>query len=971
MSAMLDRSTPQLASLVPVLIVCLLPVAGLAFAGQAQQEASIIGQVTDTSGAILPGVTVTATSPALQVSQLTNVTNERGEYRLSPLPIGTYAVEYTLAGFQTVRRENIPLTAGFIARIDVTLKVGALAETITVSGAAPVVDVTSTNSPNTLTRDMMELIPTSRAGLQSVLVQAPGARTNLDLGSGLTANPIFRVFGRNYEAWIEVEGFPTTSPKSVLQSTAQYFDYESFEQTTVSTLANNAESPNAGMNMNIILKSGGNDFHGQGTYTDTNHRFSASNLDANLTQQGIKSGNPIQTRWDADFALGGPIISNRLWFFYSGRVYRENTQTLGVFQDDGSPAIDPATQLHSTEKVSYQISPSNKLIGFSQAFHRHSESGDSLLAPYDSRQTQIYSQQTSKLEWQVARGNKFVSIQAGEWAFKLDRTGFDPTHIATFDQVTQRVTGQNIDASTTTFENRKAVTGTVSWYKPDWFFGNHAFKAGFAYWDSHADRRSQDRGAATNMQLVYRTGVPFEVAGYNYPVYPYSHVRNDPLYIQDSWTLARRLTLNLGIRYDHDWAYLPQQCRTTASAPLDTLFAAQCFPEIHFPTFNPVTPRVHAAFDLTGDGKTVIKGGWGRFAHMWNSDEINMANKDAFLTSTFLWHAPLGSTTFTPGQTNFDPQGPDFVSTSVYGASAAIANAVPNPNLLQMGSNEWSASVERQLVADLAVRVTGVYSKDLNTWRVQNNLRPFGAYNIPIAQPIPGPNGVVAAGNPLGTITFYEYSSALAPSSFQQPMLINDSSADQTYKSFEVAASKRLTHRWMLMASYSATKLHQPYITNTMVNVGSACIGCVDLTTYDPNAQINTFNGTWDWLTRISGTYIFPWSISSSVNYENRSNTAWARQVSFAAPGQPIPSILLNVEPIGTERLPSTNLMSLRVEKAIPVKRGHKLMLRANIYNALNSNTTLTVQQRSGATYGNALSIVPPRIAEFGLAYTF
>ena len=157
-----------------------------------------------------------------------------------------------------------------------------------------------------------------------------------------------------------------------------------------------------------------------------------------------------------------------------------------------------------------------------------------------------------------------------------------------------------------------------------------------------------------------------------------------------------------------------------------------------------------------------------------------------------------------------------------------------------------------------------------------------------------------------------------------------------------------------------------------MVNVGSACIGCVDLTTYDPNAQINTFNGTWDWLTRISGTYIFPWSISSSVNYENRSNTAWARQVSFAAPaGQPIPSILLNVEPIGTERLPSTNLMSLRFEKVIPVKKGHKLMLRVNMYNALNTNNALSVQQRSGATFGNALTIVPPRIAELGLAYTF
>src|SRR5260370_33471557 len=102
----------------------------------------------------------------------------------------------------------------------------------------------------------------------------------------------------------------------------------------------------------------------------------------------------------------------------------------------------------------------------------------------------------------------------------------------------------------------------VSWSQPDWFLGIHDFKAGCAYWDSHADRRSQDRGAATNMQLIYRTGVPFEAAALNYPVYPYSHVRNTPLYVQDSWTLARRPTLNLGIRFDHDWAYPPHHGRT-------------------------------------------------------------------------------------------------------------------------------------------------------------------------------------------------------------------------------------------------------------------------------------------------------------------------------------------------------------------------------------------------------------------------
>src|SRR5712671_1627743 len=144
MRAMLDRSSRRRALCVLVLMVGLLVIADLSFAGQAQQEASIIGQVTDTSGAILPGVTVTATSPALQVPQVTDVTNERGEYRLTPLPIGVYKVEYTLPGFQTVRREGLRLTAGFVAKVDELMKIGAVAETITVSGAAPVVDVTST-----------------------------------------------------------------------------------------------------------------------------------------------------------------------------------------------------------------------------------------------------------------------------------------------------------------------------------------------------------------------------------------------------------------------------------------------------------------------------------------------------------------------------------------------------------------------------------------------------------------------------------------------------------------------------------------------------------------------------------------------------------------------------------------------------------------------------------------------------------
>src|ERR1700681_2021441 len=154
------------------LVLTLVSLGNLVFAGQSEQ-ASIVGQLRDESGAILPGVTVTATSPALQVPQVLSVTDERGEYRLASLPIGTYTVTYTLAGFQTVQLQNVRLTVGFVAKLDEVLKVGALAETVTVSGASPVIDVTSTTTSNQLTRETLELTPTGRNGLIALASQSP------------------------------------------------------------------------------------------------------------------------------------------------------------------------------------------------------------------------------------------------------------------------------------------------------------------------------------------------------------------------------------------------------------------------------------------------------------------------------------------------------------------------------------------------------------------------------------------------------------------------------------------------------------------------------------------------------------------------------------------------------------------------------------------------------------------------------
>src|SRR6478735_8535998 len=253
----------------------------------AAQDASITGRVADESGAVMPGVTVTATSPALQVPSVVAVTDEKGEYRLTPLPIGTYQIDYGLSGFQTIRRDGIRLTVGFSARIDVQLKVGSLEETITVSGASPVVDTKSMAATTQFTRETIELLPTSRNGVVSLLAQAPGVRTLRDVGgSSLNTVPTFRVFGQPGEAFTTLEGVWTSS---LQQSSGQanYWDYTSLEEASVRTIGNGAEVPSRGVTLNAVVKSGSNEFHSTASYNKTGPNFQSDNIDDELRAQGI------------------------------------------------------------------------------------------------------------------------------------------------------------------------------------------------------------------------------------------------------------------------------------------------------------------------------------------------------------------------------------------------------------------------------------------------------------------------------------------------------------------------------------------------------------------------------------------------------------------------------------------------------------------------------------------------------------
>jgi hypothetical protein len=256
-------------------------------------------------------------------------------------------------------------------------------------------------------------------------------------------------------------------------------------------------------------------------------------------------------------------------------------------------------------------------------------------------------------------------------------------------------------------------------------------------------------------------------------------------------------------------------------------------------------------------------------------------------------------------------------------------------------------------------------------FRVQNNLRPYDAYNIPVANAIPGPDGALPTGNPYGTITYYEFSPAYAGRAFQQPMLVN-SPDHERYTSFEMAASKRLDRRWSLMASYSTTHVHIPFWQNT-AGTGSDFIDPglqVYLATLDPNAEINTRYDLWEWQGRANGAYFFPGGLLVSANYEARSGRPYGRTM-LATGGKQIQSLLVRVEPIGAQRTPTIQLVHFRAEKPFNLAKGHKISLRMNIYNLTNSNAALTLTQQSGPSYQVPLTILSPRILEFGVNYTF
>ncbi len=928
--------------------------------GQTNTQANIFGVVTDESGGVLPGVAITATSPSLLVGQVTALTDVAGEYRLSGLPLGTYEVTYTLDGFQSIKRANVRLTAGFTARIDVPLKLGSLNETITVSGASPVVDVTSSTPKTALTRETLELIPTSRNGVQALLAQAPGTRTNVDVGGNTAgAIPIFRAFGNSAGLWPVIEGMAVASPASNNSAAGVYNDYSSFEEAQVSSLGNDAEVPTRGINLNAIVKSGGNTYHGSFTSTYTNPSLISDNTSPALEAQGLR-GVPIERRWDYGGDASGFLKPDKIWFYLGGRYRVNDNFVLDCTRPDNGAQCDTTLkQQFYSGKGTYQINSAHRLVGYYQRNYKRNVTGASSLVDWFSRFDQQFYGNLGKGEWQGTLGHNVVAnALVGYWNFISWQypLSTDPSSV---DLVTLRRSGSStqtyfgpIDINWYKLESK----GTVSWYLPHRLLGDHNLKAGLDYIKGWSQTLAPEH-VNGNYQQLFRSNVPFEVSVYNFPI----DVHNDDHYygtfLSDEWrTGGGRLTLNLGFRAAFDRGFIREQSKTAGQ--FATIYPAASYPRLDVTSWNTVVPRLRATYQLTSDGKTAIKGGWGRFAGIHGTDEANYVNRNIVGSSTFFWHDLNGNKLYEPGEANLDTNGPDFVSQT--GTTQGVLNSKEKAPI----SDEFSASIERQLFPDFALRVTGIYSRDSNLAEVINPLIPFSAYSIPVVNQDPGPDGRLGtADDPGKTFTYWEYPTSLRGSAFQATTRLNDSQLDATFKSFEVAATKRFSHKWQAMASFSRTWIHAPG-----TNYGA-----------NPNLQINTINQSSEWSSKMSGSYEMKYEVLASVNYEIRSGAPFQRTV-LASGGVTIPTIVVAVDPLGSGYYNNLHLLDGRIRKEFRVAANHKAGIGVDVFNLLNKNTITSVTAQSGASYGRVttaagntttLPFLPGRNVQITVNYTF
>ena len=341
-----------------VAVKCVLAVLGalVLFPSASQAQSSIAGVVKDSTGAFMPGVTVEAASPALIEKLRTVVTDERGAYLIVDLRPGTYTVTFTLQGFTTFKREALELPSNFTATVNADLRVGALEETVTVSGASPVVDVQSTAKTQVLNHDQLDSIPTGRTA-QTAAALAPGVimgTPDVAGSNGQNQNASIAHGMAGEQATVLLDGIQLNGMCGN-GATQSYSNTQNYEEIVIQNSGAGADVSAGGVRQYLVPRKGGNDFHGSGAMVYASGNWQADPLSPDLVARGLKEGNAFESTYDFEAGMGGKLLKDKLWWFAASRKQGNNEAIADSFYKDGTQAVNEQYIKNISLRLTWQI----------------------------------------------------------------------------------------------------------------------------------------------------------------------------------------------------------------------------------------------------------------------------------------------------------------------------------------------------------------------------------------------------------------------------------------------------------------------------------------------------------------------------------------------------------------------------------------------------------------------------------------
>ena len=974
----------------------------------AQSGSGIAGVVKDSSGAVLPGVTVEASSPALIEKVRSVITDGEGQFKVLGLVPGVYAVTFTLPGFNTVRHEGIELTASFTATVNADLRVGALEETVTVTGASPTVDVQNVVQQRVITREVINAIPAGSKSVAALGVLIPGVVTQTqDVGGTAFSATAIAIHGSRFnEQQLLYDGvFYNHGAGSGGNFNTIVPNDATVQEVSLEVGGTSAESPNGGLRTNIIPREGGNSFRGSFFASFTDDSLQATNLSDELRALGLVSVPEVTRIYDVNPAFGGPLLQDKLWFYGSFRKqnsqqtvadrYFNLTPTVPAYSPDfGRQAQNNEENGNYSLRLTWQVSSKSKLnVQGQHGTQKRPYYGYACCSAFlSSPEANFYSESRPmylvQAGWNAPLTSRLLLEASAGAASKNFATYLQPGMSELQPSWTELNTG-------TIWGNYQGVYGANgnfqfnSRFASSYVTGSHAAKVGFTYMYGTSNVTQSVVNNATTYQLLgglgengIVTGVPNRVTVFATPLALNAVMRaNMGLFAQDQWTI-RRLTLNVGVRFDYFNAYVPaQHIGPGPNVPTRDVDFAQVD---DVPNWKNTSPRLGASYDLFGNGRTAVKFTFGRYMEAPNLTTITRVMDPAA--------AIVNSATrpWIDANRDFVPQPDELgpVSNVNFGTSVitqTYADDVPRTR----GYNwEGSASVQHELLRNVSVNLA-YFRRWYGNLTATQNTRVSNADFSPYCITVPGDSRLPDGGG--GSLCgLFDVSRAKFGQSFSLIQLAEQfGTQEDVFDGIDFTAIARLPKGIVTQAGFSVGRER----TNN-------CYAMGDLSLVSFNTGTNFTAGTPrlsdycdvrpPFVPNVKALVVYPlpwWGLQTSATYQGLPGpqilaNATIRNADIApslgrnlsscpVTGACNTTVNVSLIPPGTMYGERLNQVDFRIAKTVTFAQGRRIQGIVDVYNLFNGSAVITQNNTYGSAWLRPTQILQARLVKFGFQLEF